>query len=218
MKKQLLDIFSKEPIKKSNVEKRPIVIDHREKNSLVPSELMKLGFIPEYKQLLLGDYHIGKTIIERKTLQDLQGSIINKRIFSQLKDLNPKNSLLIIEGTIADNKLTIHENALKGFLLSLATEYKIPFIFTENEAETAMYIYILAKKTKKNISLRQTRSSLSKTEQQQFILEGFPGIGPKAAQTLIEEFQSLSKIFKAPLAKIEKLLGARAKDFKELLD
>ena len=77
------DIFSKkEGRKKSKNEKRKtIIIDHREKNSLVPSELSALGFQIEFKQLEIGDYIINNTIIERKTSSDLKSSIINKRIF-----------------------------------------------------------------------------------------------------------------------------------------
>ena len=35
------NIFSKKPIKE---EKKTIIVDHREKNSLIPSELIKRGF------------------------------------------------------------------------------------------------------------------------------------------------------------------------------
>ena len=57
--------------KKTKKEKREtIIIDHREKNSLVVSELIGLGFSIEYKQLPVADYIIGDVAIERKTLAD----------------------------------------------------------------------------------------------------------------------------------------------------
>ena len=115
-----------------------------------------------------------------------------------------------------DEQITSH--ALRGFLLALATDYKIPFIFTKDSKETAMYLLLLSKKEKKEISLRQTRSSLSKKEQQQIILEGFPGLGPIASKKLIKEFNSLGKIFNSPLDQLEKLLGKKAKAFRELLE
>ena len=138
------NIFSKEKNKEEKKEKVKIIIDNREKNSLVPSELIALNFNIQFEQLTLGDYIVNNHIIERKTLNDLQSSIINKRIFSQLQDLQQTNSLLIIEKG-QNNTQIIHPNALKGFLLSLSTDYKVPFIFSEDEKDTALYISILAR-------------------------------------------------------------------------
>ncbi len=208
------NIFSKKPIKSSI--RYLILIDHREKNSLVPSELSKLKFEIQFQQLPLGDYIINNTIIERKTFSDLQSSIINKRVFEQLKDLQKTNSLLIIEG---ESDLFIHENALRGFLLSLSLNYKIPLIFSKNEKDTASYISLLAKKPiNKEISLRQSRSQMSLEETKQFILEGFPGIGPSTAKKLLKEFKSLSNIFNASEDDLERVIKSKAKSMKDLLD
>ncbi|MEK6890066.1 MAG: ERCC4 domain-containing protein [Nanoarchaeota archaeon] len=210
------NIYSSEKTPKK--EKVKIIIDHREKNSLVPSELIALNFNIQFEQLKLGDYIVNNTIIERKTLSDLQSSIINKRIFFQLTDLSQTNSLLIIEGNKDNSNKIIHPNALKGFLLSLSTEYKVPFIFSENEKDTALYISLLARKPiNKEISLRQTRSFLSEEEQKQFILEGFPGIGPSTAKKLLKEFKSLKSIFNAEDKKLEEILGKKLYSFRSLL-
>ncbi len=211
-----LNIFSSEKTPKK--EKITIIIDYREKNSLVPSELITLNFNIQFQQLKLGDYITNNTIIERKTLSDLQSSIINKRIFSQLQDLQQTNSILIIEGNKENSNNIIHPNALKGFLLSLSIDYKVPFIFSENEKETASYISILAKKPiNKEISLRQSRSFHSEEEQKQFILEGFPGIGPILAKKLLKEFKSLKNIFNASEEQLTKILGKRVSSFSSLL-
>src|SRR3989344_8810775 len=83
------NIFSKKQEKKNSEEnkKAKIIIDNREKNSLVISELINLGTEIELKQLQIADYLVNDVAVERKTINDLQSSIINKRIFSQLKDL-----------------------------------------------------------------------------------------------------------------------------------
>lgn len=212
------NIFSKEKKQEEKKEKVKIIIDNREKNSLVPSELIALNFNIEFQQLNLGDYIVNNHIIERKTLNDLQSSIINKRIFSQLIDLQQTNSLLIIEKGI-NNTQIIHPNALKGFLLSLSTDYKVPFIFSEDEKDTALFISILAKKQiDKEISLRHSRTQLTETQQKQFILEGFPNIGPVSAKKLIKEFKSLKNIFNANEQDLEKILGKKVKDFLELIN
>jgi len=79
------NIFSKKQLKSKNEkEKRKIIIDNRERNSLVASELLSLGFEIEFKQLPVADYIVNGIAIERKTLSDFKSSIINKRIIRQL--------------------------------------------------------------------------------------------------------------------------------------
>ena len=83
-----LDIFSrKETIKEKIIEKPKIIVDIREKNSLVASELVSLGCEIEFRHLEVGDYISGNTIIERKTYSDFIGSMINKRLLRQLENL-----------------------------------------------------------------------------------------------------------------------------------
>lgn len=214
------NIFSKKENKEEKTEKikeKPlIIVDNREKQSLVPSELVSLNHQIQFEQLQIGDYLVNGTIIERKTFSDLQSSIINKRIFTQLKNLKDKKSLLIIEGK---SELFIHENALRGFLLSLATEFKIPFIFSKNEKDTASFLSILAKKqTNKEISIRHSPRLSSKKEIQQFILEGFPSIGPATAKALLKEFKSLNAIFNATEEQLKPILKSKTGDFKSLLN
>lgn len=213
------NIFSKEKIPKDTLQ--PITIDHREKNSLVVSRLIELGCKPIFEQLPVADYLVNGVAIERKTINDLKTSIINKRIFAQLKELSQyPNHLLLIEG-IMDQYLYaggVHGNAIRGFLLSVALEFKTPIIYTHNERDTALYLHVLAKKEKnKDVAIRASKIALSKEEQKQFILEGFPGIGPKAAKKLIEQFQTLENIFSAKEKELEDVLGIRAKEFRDLL-
>ena len=217
----LLNIFSKRGNKRKE-KKITIIVDYREKNSLVAAELMKLGFNVEFKQLPVADYVVGNVAVERKTISDLKGSVINKRIFSQLLEIKQYPSgILIVEG-INDEDIysgVLHENALRGFLLSVVLEYKVPLIFTRDAGDTAKYISVLARREKKSeTGIRASKIFKTKAEQQQFILEGFPNVGPKAAQKLLERFGSLRSIFSASEEELEEILGKRGKNFKGLLD
>lgn len=218
--KKVLDIFSK---KKSKAEKLiKIIVDNRERNSLVPSELMKLGFEVEWEQLPVADYIVNGVAVERKTVSDLKSSIINKRIISQLLELKQfEDKILLVEGILEDDLYSgrMHENAFRGFLLSVALEFKVPIIFTYDEEDTAKYLSVLArKKGKVEQGIRASKIFLSREEQLQFILEGFPNVGPVAVRKLLEKFGSLRGIFNASEEELSEILGKRASEFKELLD
>lgn len=216
------NIFSKKQNQEEKKENKiKIIIDNRERKSLVPSELSNLGFQIEFQQLSVGDYLVNDTIIERKSINDLKSSIINKRIISQLLELKsyPK-SLILVEGLNEDTKSgIIHENALRGLLLSIALDFQVPLIFTQDEKDTAKYLSVLAKQTKKsNISLRPSIKFKNKEERLEFILEGFPNIGPVKAKALLKKFKSLKSILSANEEDLKPILGSRTKEFLDLLD
>ncbi|MBI2451633.1 hypothetical protein HYV50_00980 [Candidatus Pacearchaeota archaeon] len=214
------DIFSNKKAKKKKEEKIKIIVDNREKNSLVASFLVESGFDVEFKQLAVGDYVVNDVVIERKTISDLKSSIVNKRIVSQLLGLKQyEKNLLIVEG-FADANIYeggIHENAFRGFLLGVAFDYNTPIIFTHSEEDTAKYISVLAKREKnQEISLRAAKIFLTKEEQLQFIIEGFPFVGPKTAKKLLEKFGSLKNIVNASEEELKEILGKRTGEFGEL--
>ncbi len=217
--KKIFDIFSR---KKEKSEKVKIEVDHRERNSLVPSLLMKEGFEIDWKQLPVADYLINGVAIERKSVADLKSSIINKRIFQQLMELKQyAQSFLIVEGIIEEDLYSggVHENAFRGFLLSVVLDYRTPVIFTHDEKDSARYISVLARRKEKGESgIRASKIFLTREEQMQFILEGFPNVGAVKAKKLIEKFGSLKKIFNASEEELRDILGKRASEFLKILE
>jgi len=216
---KFLNPFSKKQIPK---EKIKIIVDNREKNSLVISNLIKIGFEIEFKQLPIADYIINDTAIERKTISDFKSSIINKRLISQIQEIKkyPKH-FIILEGLETTDPYSgrIHENAFRGFLLSIALEYKVPIIFTLNEEDTVKYLYVLAKKQKKNeFSLRPSKTFLSEKEQLQFILEGFPGIGPITSKKLLKKFKTIKGLANSSKEELQEIIGKKAEKFYELIN
>ena len=215
------DIFSKKKLNQESKQSAKVLIDQREKNSLVPAILSKLNINYEFAHLPTGDYIINDVIIERKTIPDLKSSIIDKRIFFQLEELKhyPK-AILLVEG-ISNFELyegIIHENALRGFILSVALEHKIPVIFTENEEDSAKYIAVLARKTKKTELSLRPKIQLDRDEQKQFILEGFPGIGPTTAKKLLDKFKTIKNIINADEKELKEILKKKTDNFKRVLD
>lgn len=208
------NIFSNKKTKKEFPE---IIADNREKNSLVISELINQNNKVKFEQLDIADYLINNIAIERKTKSDLANSIINKRIFSQIENLKKyKEYLLIIEED--NSQINMHENAIKGFILSTAIKSRIPVIFSNNSRETAKYLGIIARKKEKEVSLRQSRRPISKKEQIQFILEGFPNIGPIKAKALINKFKTIKNIANANKEELENILGKQSEEFHSLIN
>ena len=214
------DIFSKKKIKNKVREAQKIIVDNREKNSLVIAELANLNQPIEYRQLSIADYIIGNIAIERKTINDFISSMLNKRIFPQLENLKQyEKSLLIIENYQNMNleQTNLNENAIKGLLLSISLDYKIPLIFTKDEKDTATFLSLIARKKKTEISLR-AKIPMSDTKRIQFILEGFPNIGPKTAKKLLKKFKSIKNIANASFEELTEVLGKKAESFKKLLE
>lgn len=210
------DIFSKKKI--NNQQTSPITIDNRERNSLVPAELYAQNLKLEFKQLPIGDYIINETTIERKEIKDFTQSIKSQRLFKQLKEIKQyPNYLLLIEGDIYTQKI-LHPNSLRGAIISIATSYKIPIIFTRHPKETAQYIEILARKRKKELTLTPIKKQFSKEEWQLNILQSFPNIGQKTAKKLFEKFRTLKNIFNKTEKELEIILGKKAKSLYEIIN
>lgn len=206
--KPINNIFSNSPTTSGKIKcpnpKIPIIVDTREKQSLIAANLLEKKANIQFEKLEIGDYLIGETIIERKTFSDFISSMLDKRLQEQIINIKkyPKH-FLIIEGfyyNYQNQKINIHENAIRGMLLSIATDFQVPIIFTEDEDDTSKFLILTAKKyekPKQEYSIRQSKTLKTHDEQKQFILEGFPGIGPTTAKQLIKEFKSLDKIFNA---------------------
>ena len=216
-----LNIFSKskQQIKPEIGEKLKITADNREKNSLVISELISLGIEVEMKNLPVADFLVKNVAIERKTISDFLSSMLNKRLSRQLEQLQQYPSkLLIIEG-IEEQELYnetngINPNAIRGFLLSILLKHKVPIIFSKNYEDTAKFLMLLAKKQETEAGIRARKKSLNKKEQLQYILEGFPGIGPKTAKKLLKKYRTIKNIINADAEELKKDIGIKAGIFK----
>jgi ERCC4-type nuclease len=200
-------------------QKIKIVCDTRERVSQINKELLALSndsFEVEVviEQLSLGDYQLSNDVlIERKTIADLESSIIDGRIFSQLDNLSEKVNKpgLIVEGIInhSDNDNRINNKSLIGLITSIGLNYRIPIFFTRNQKETALFLYVIAKReqygVKTEIKHRFSKSKMSFSDQQLFILESFPDIGPTLAKSLLKRFKNIKGIANASVKELQEV-------------
>lgn len=211
-----------------------IIVDRREDKRII-KELHKHKLNIDIKQLVTADFilqikdlnrNVQDLGIERKTQNDFINSIIDKRILNQLIYLKEHFAfqLLIIEGSRnIYNIRNFHPNAIRGMLASIAIDYQIPVIYTKNYRDTSALLAIIAQrleKPKKHISLLKKRKPLTLKEQQEFIIESLPGVGPTLAKNLLKKFKSVKKVMNAKedaLKKVEKIGDKKAKEIRKVI-
>lgn len=143
------DIFSFKNFKEENF--CEVIVDTREKNSMVPSYLFERKVKVLFRKLDVGDYLVGDLLIERKEVNDFVGSFCSGRLKKQLNNLlDFERRVLLIEGYFENVKSKINKHALRGFELSILTDYLIPIIYTKDEKETADVLIWLGKRGNKH--------------------------------------------------------------------
>ncbi len=187
--------------------------------------LLKLGFTVHRLNLEVGDYVVNRKVgVERKTVDDFKKSIIDGRLFRQVKLLKQNfiDSILVIEGENLYNG-NINARAVKGAIVSLIFNWRIPIIFTQNTSETAEFLRIIAKQNtgfRRNYSVRFGKKPHHEFKQRLYLLEGIPKIGPHLAGGLLEHFSSIKNILEASEEELIKVKGigkTKARKIKQLL-
>jgi ERCC4-type nuclease len=198
--------------------KTPIIIDTREKNSMILSLLHQQKANIQLRKLEIGDYLIGKIAIERKTQTDLINSLKTNRLHKQIEQLKQyKKPLIILENSNIHSQ--IHPNAINGIIISITLHHNIPIIYTESEKHTTQILIQIAKGQQKQSQLNKTKTPESPEKQKQYILESFPGIGPTTAQKLLQNYPTLKTIFNLNEKELEKYLNQKTLEkFKQTLN
>ena len=193
---------------------RPVVYaDSREGNSKVIRHLSEMEMDVKIQTMSVGDYQVSdEVVIERKTAKDFVDSIIDKRLFKQARELSEefKKPLIILEGDDIYNGM-IHPNAIRGTIASLALDFRISIIPTRNSQDTAAMIKRIAIREqngeKTPISIRTDKKPVTMMEQQLFIVESLPSIGPVNAKNLLLHFGSVSNVLNASESELQEVEG-----------
>ncbi len=187
-----------------------IISDYREKDII--EILKKTDAIVNEMNLETGDFICsdGRIAIERKTHSDFVSSIIDGRLFEQVRLLknNFEKPVIIIEGH-SDSQ--INENALKAAIASLLIDFNVSLLNTRNTFDTAKTIYWIAKKeqeeNKHAVSFKVGKKPKEMKELQERIVSSLPGISTVMSKRLLEHFGKVEKIFTASEADLQKVKG-----------
>jgi Fanconi anemia group M protein len=204
-----------------------VFVDHRERASNVARILGKKDLSVREIQLEVADFVISDRIaIERKTIPDLLNSVINQRLFDQLKRMSAsyEKPVLIIEGDPKDlyNARELHENTVRGILSSIAIDYGVPVIWTENALETANMVYWIAyreqKMDKREPQIRACKRVTDRPTMQEFLVAGLPHINSKLSRRLLEHFRTPRDIFTASEERLMEVEGMGKEKVRKVFD
>ena len=194
---------------------KPVIIaDHRERE--VIRHLRAEACAVEERQLAVGDYILSDRVgAERKRISDFLQSIIDRRMFTQLEQLSKTftHPVLILEGNpeLLFLERNLHKNVIRGVFCSIAIDYRIPIIWTQNTQETAKQLFWIANREqvleKRSPQIRGSRKSRSVQEEQEFLVAGLPGINAKRARKLLEHFKTPERVFRATEKQLLKVDG-----------
>lgn len=195
-------------------EELPVVFaDTREGNSKVIRHLSEMEIDVKVQAMAVGDYQVSdEVVIERKTAKDFVDSIVDKRLFKQARSLMEefKRPLIILEGDDLYNGM-INPNAIRGSIASIALDFGISIIPTRNAPDTAAMIKRIAIREqsgeKTPIQIRTDKKPVNLWEQQLFIIESLPNIGPVNAKNLLEHFGTVANIINASESQLQEVEG-----------
>jgi Fanconi anemia group M protein len=145
---------------------------------------------------------------------DFLQSIVDKRLMAQIVELrrNFQIPVLILEGV--DElyaQRNIHPNAIRGTLASIAVDFDIPIIPTEDEEDTAQMLYAIAKREQEDnrrvVALRGERKPELLTEKQRFVVESLPHVSAVLADRLLEKFGSVEAVMATTQGELQEVDG-----------
>ncbi|NVM28635.1 MAG: DEAD/DEAH box helicase family protein [Candidatus Helarchaeota archaeon] len=193
-----------------------IIVDHRESSSSLVKDLVTEGFKIKLAQLPVADYRLGtRVLIERKTCQDFSKSIIDGRLFKEIKELkqNSTHSLLLIEGEDLYTVSTLKPEAIRAACVSIMLDFNIPIIFTKDGKESARFFRTIARremekeKGKKVVPTRFEKAPQKTSEIQEFVVAGLPGIDTIRARKLLHKLKTIENVFTAEEEELQDVEG-----------
>ena len=189
-----------------------IIVDTREMYSQVVAELYSLGCEIVEKMLGVGDYVCSERVcVERKTAEDFTASVIDGRLFAQLKSISEhyEKPVLIIEGRNFFSR-NINLNAVYG-ALAACVEFNVAVFHSSSPRETAKIIYFIAKREqieeKRGIAFKTKPKPKKINEMQLALVACLPFVNVVLAKRLLKHFKTPKRVFSASENELMKVEG-----------
>ncbi len=174
----------------------PVLVDHRERGSMIPDALAAAGLDVRLSDLPVGDYVLGAGLaVERKGPHDLGASIRDGRIFDQAVRLQSAfaQAVLLLEG----EPRGIAEDAWRGAVCRLV-EDGFTVLHSLDAEDSAAWVVRLAKRARRPGPTSTThgprRSPRHPSAQAEAMLSVVPGISTTMARSLLASYGSLAAV------------------------
>lgn len=198
-----------------------VVCDYRERE--VARQLRVAGAVVNKTNLDLADFVCSDRVaIERKTHSDFVASIVDGRVFEQVRMLKREyeKPIIIIEGY---SNARIKPNALKAAIASLLINFGIPLVATKNPTDTARTIYWVARKEQhgkggRNMAVKVGKKPKDVKRMQEQIVSSLPGVSTVLSKRLLKRFGTVEKIFASEESELRKVNGIGKKLAKRIND
>lgn len=203
-----------------------VICDAREQAGGVVKQLHALGCRVETRNLEVADFILSDRVaVERKTGKDFVDSLVDGRLWDQLKTLKAyPRPFLVLEGEGLQGHRNVAPEALMAALASVTVDHGIPILQTRDGLETARFLHATAKREQgREHRLLAVRPAppRSDDEMQLFVLAGLPGVSTKRAEALLAHFGTVAAVFAAPVEELARADGMgqkTASDIRALLD
>ncbi|MEK6851671.1 MAG: ERCC4 domain-containing protein, partial [Candidatus Thermoplasmatota archaeon] len=165
------------------------------------------------KQISPGDYVVGEVAVERKTVSDFFASLINRRLFDQVRRLREAYPvpMILVEGDLSQISEYKNPRAFWGAFLRFTMKEHVPLIVTPDQEQTCQALVTLHKQIGAKASeygLRHKPKMLDLGQRQRFLVQGLPNVGETISRNLLERFGSVRGVFSADdrsLAEVPKI-------------
>ncbi len=191
----------------SDGERTEVVIDQRELDSTIARQLSKREEIDtRLETLAVGDYVCSDRVaVERKTVEDFLSTLVgeDRSLFDQVGTLVRQypRSVVLIEGTELYERRNVHPNAIRGAIASLAVDFGVSVLRSEDESETVELIATLADREQgerdRAVQVHGEKQSKTLPEQQEYVVASIAEIGPVTARSLLSTLGSVEAVLTA---------------------
>ncbi|MFA9518504.1 DEAD/DEAH box helicase [Halopenitus sp. H-Gu1] len=184
-----------------------IVVDQRELDAGIAKDLStRTELVTRLETLAVGDYVLSDRVaIERKSAADFVDSLLDsdRSMFEQVGELTRAYSrpVLVVEGGDLYTQRNVNPNAIRGALASLAVDFGISVMRTDDQNETAELVETIARREQetrdREISVHGEKTTKTLAEQQEYVISSIADIGPVTARSLLDHFGTVEAVMTA---------------------
>ena len=202
-----------------------LIVDSRENSELytqIKEECSKLNIPTEKQWLEIGDYVFSDICFEAKSSVDFLQSVINKRLWNQLDNMDRhyEHCILIIHGSIHEalqykNYVNLNipnrllQNKFFGAIGRITLDTDVKVFWTEGPKKAAKLISTLCKMRpiERDVIQPHLLKRITTDDLRLNMLCSIKGISESKAKLLIKEFGSIMEIGEATITEMTKLDG-----------